>query len=66
MFIYNFFADSPADEKTWRVVTSWWEQHASQQQLVGRDDLEIPAPRAVPFNKGSHGILEEELKQLKS
>ena len=64
VFIYNFFADSPADEKTWRVVTSWWEQHASQQQQVGRDDLEIPAPRAVPFNKGSHGILEEELKQL--
>ena len=24
VFLFNFFADSPADERTWRVITSSW------------------------------------------
>ena len=26
VFLFNFFSDSPADERTWRVITSVWMQ----------------------------------------
>lgn len=67
VFIYNFFTDSPADEKAWRVLTGWWEQqHATEDGVTSKSaaSLAIPAPRSVPFSKERHGILEEELKQL--
>ena len=65
VFIYNFFADSPADEKTWRVITGWWEGQRDKSEVEpGIEQLAIPAPRPVAFSKERHGILEEELKQL--
>lgn len=65
VFIYNFFADSPADEKTWRVLTSWWDTaRRPNMSAAERMGLTIPAPRPVKFDRTKHGILEEELKQL--
>ena len=65
VFIFNFFADSPADEKSWRVITAWWkERRRPNMTPAERSELVIPAPRPVPFSKEKHGILEEELKQL--
>ena len=61
VFIYNFFADSPADERTWRVITSWWEERCPG--VRGSAELG-PQLRAVAFDREKHGILEEELKQL--
>lgn len=61
VFIYNFFADSPADEKTWRVLTGWWEDHRKDMHVA---DLALPPPRPTSFCRERHGILEEELKQL--
>lgn len=65
VFIYNFFKDSPADEKTWRVITSWWEEKRRPDLTAAeRAELAIAPPRPVSFSKEKHGILEEELKQL--
>lgn len=65
VFLYNFFADSPADEKTLRVVTWWWEAvQRPDMTSLDRAALVIPPPRPQVFDRAKHGILEEELKQL--
>ena len=73
VFIFDFFADSPADEKTWRVITSCLQQQQHQAgtstgaEAVGRSRLAetvIPPPRPVEFAKAAHSLLNEELKML--
>eukprot|EP00965_Chrysotila_dentata_P071131 2350722-Pleurochrysis_carterae.AAC.1 len=60
VFIFDFFADSPADEKTWRVVTSilLQQQEASMQSEVHGEKQAIAktAPRAEAFDKQKHSL----------
>ena len=75
VFLYNFFTDSPADERTWRVVTGLWERDlavAGQAQDTGRaarashdePELTMAAPRPETFDRQRHSLLNEELKML--
>lgn len=64
VFIFDFFADSPADEKTWRVITSCLARDSPGSNLLEDSSIPIPAPRPVTFNKDAHSLLNEELKML--
>ena len=35
VFLFNFFADSPCDERTWRVITGMWEKLQSSREHGG-------------------------------
>lgn len=78
VFLVNFFADSPADERTWRVITGLWERE--QQRAAGASggaaggrgarashdepELTVEAPRPEAFDRQKHSLLNEELKML--
>ena len=75
VFLFNFFEDSPADERTWRVITGIWErEHAADRDnapaiVSDKDDdqerdLTLAAPRAENFDRQRHSLLNEELKML--
>ena len=44
VFIYDFFADSPSEERTWRVVTSCFEQQAEK---AGEGTTDLASARAA-------------------
>jgi len=67
VFIFDFFADSPADEKTWRVLTHCLQQQqtaAHNDESSSLNETEIAQPRPVKFDRSSHSLLNEELKML--
>lgn len=67
VFIFNFFADSPADEKTWNVVTDHWQQSSGSQADASHGEEEntlLTPPRPVTFDPKKHALLNDELKML--
>ena len=79
VFVVDFFEDSPADERTWRVVTGCWEArptpaeaaagaHASAAHQAVQDGAALgfdrPTRGAEPFDAVRHSLLNEELKMF--
>ena len=77
VFIFDFFADSPADARTWRVVTACHEEELARNGQAGRvvsggssvvgGAVGVEgeaAPRAEHFDARKHSLLNEELKML--
>ena len=61
VFLFNFFADSPADERTWRVITGTWQKQqaaakeAEAREAAGRPPSALPADRTVRASEGEEG-----------
>ena len=51
VFLFNFFADSPADERTWRVITGMWAKEQSKEQHSKQHERE----RSKGHSKGEGG-----------
>ena len=74
VFIFDFFEDSPADERTWRVVTGCDGSGTAAAGGSGGGDATDEeaawaaqiggAPRAEAFDRQRHALLNEELKML--
>ena len=63
VFIFDFFSDSPADEKTWRVVSGCLGE--PEHRPSGEEEAaELAAPRPEPFDMRKHSLLCDELKML--
>ena len=74
VFIFDFFEDSPADERTWRVVTGCDGSGTAAATGGGGGDATDEeaawaaqiggAPRAEAFDRQRHALLNEELKMF--
>ena len=65
VFIFDFFSDSPADERTWRVVTGCLDRKLSSASGSGDGSGSGGGGRAAePFDAAKHSLLNEELKMF--
>jgi tetratricopeptide (TPR) repeat protein len=64
VLLYNFFHDSMVDEKGWRVVTAYLEEHEETIMVNKRLPGSNTDPRSFKFDERCHKALNSELKYL--